>query len=86
MWGWLRDRPNRLATLGLPRSAVALIPCPSCGGTTTRALENVTPDDRVQYHRCDACGHVWVTFTDGRSTQHVTPLRPSAGVVNRKAG
>ena len=29
----------------------------------------------VSYYRCDACGHVWVEFADGRPIHHVTPLR-----------
>lgn len=49
--------------------------CPSCGGETTRVLDRISPDAHVSYHRCDSCGHVWVTFTDGRQVHNVTPLK-----------
>ena len=48
--------------------------CPACANENTRQLERLSPDAKVEYHRCDGCGHVWVTFKDGRETHHVTPL------------
>ena len=58
---------------------MASICCPACAHENTRQLKKLSPDDKVQYHHCDGCGHVWVTFKDGRPTHHVTPLydRPS---------
>ena len=41
-----------------------------------QAARNVK-DSHVQYIRCDACAHVWVTFADG-SVHHVTPLNEKA--------
>ena len=47
---------------------------PACGYDSSRKLEHISPDTALDYYRCDACGHVWVTFKDGRPTHHVTPL------------
>ena len=52
--------------------------CPSCASTATQSLEHLTRNDNVEYHRCEACGHIWVTFKDGRPTQHVTALSVKA--------
>jgi transposase-like protein len=48
--------------------------CPSCSSDNIKVLGGVSPDPGVVYHRCPSCGHVWVTFTDGRATHDVTPL------------
>jgi hypothetical protein len=37
-----------------------------------------TLDRAMKYYRCEACGHVWVVFTDGRRIHHVTPLPPKS--------
>jgi uncharacterized Zn finger protein len=52
--------------------------CPSCASTATQSLEHLTRNDNVEYHRCEACGHIWVTFKDGRPTHHVTALSVKA--------
>ena len=54
-------------------------PCPSCGREdATKALADMSPLQTVNYYRCEACGHVWVVFKDGRVAHHVTPLKDHA--------
>ena len=53
-------------------------PCPACGHEHSRKLEHISPDLALDYYRCDACGHVWITFMDGRPTHHVTPLEKTS--------
>jgi hypothetical protein len=48
--------------------------CTACASENTRVLSNMTPNRKLDYHRCNTCGHVWITFTDGRPPHHVTPL------------
>ena len=50
--------------------------CPACANENTRELKRLSSDDKVEYRRCDGCGHVWVTFRDGRQMHHVTPIDP----------
>ena len=53
--------------------------CPSCGREETRVLPNVSSDAALTYRRCQPCGHVWVTFANGRADHHVTPLKHPDG-------
>ena len=53
--------------------------CPSCRRKTTKVLPNVSSDEALTYHRCETCGHVWVTFANGRADHHVTPLNRPDG-------
>ena len=49
--------------------------CPACQTFTSPVLLR---DARVDYYRCDQCGHVWTTTKDGTATvRHVTPLKRS---------
>ena len=49
--------------------------CPKCDREdATKALADMSPLQAVHYYRCEACGHVWITFKDGRPMHHVTPL------------
>jgi len=58
-------------------------PCPACGRDDSRKLQCISPDVALDYYRCDACGHVWIVFTDGRPTHHVTPLEKPSQAIDR---
>jgi uncharacterized Zn finger protein len=52
-------------------------PCPNCGADTKRRLD-FSDEQRVNYYRCPACGHVWTTAKDDSGPiYHVTPLKPN---------
>ena len=54
----------------------ALPHCPACGREdATKDLTDVSPKLEVNYFRCVACQHVWVTYRDGQIAHHVSPLK-----------
>ena len=40
-------------------------PCPKCGASTPRWLEESSKDIQFNYYRCDVCGNVW-TYPKGQ--------------------
>jgi len=50
--------------------------CPSCSTETPRLLGAPSQYARVNYYRCQHCGHVWTTDkNDSNIVTHVTLLK-----------
>ena len=50
--------------------------CPQCDNRSPRLLETLSLTAKVDYYRCDGCGHVWTTRKGTPDTvHHVTPFK-----------
>ena len=50
-------------------------PCPNCGAADSKRRLDFSDESRVDYYRCESCGHVWTTSKeDSDPIYHVTPL------------
>jgi Zn ribbon nucleic-acid-binding protein len=75
MWFVLGISPiAQVSAADTPSDPMSERTCPKCGSEDTTPMRGMSPDENVHYHRCVGCGHVWVTFTDGRKPHHVTPI------------
>ena len=50
--------------------------CPVCRGAAVRLLLQVSLHAQVNYHRCEACGHVWTVPKYGDLTKRRDVTEP----------
>ena len=51
------------------------VPCPNCTAVTSRWLFEMSAAAKMNWYRCEDCGHVWTTNKKTNEVSgHVTPL------------
>ena len=60
------------------RSVRVAPPCPACGESAARHLDEVSKDAFVDFYECAICHHLWtIDKRDESKVRHITPfVRP----------